>query len=257
MTGSVVGRAPTASAIAAGITAIGGPIGGSPIPRAERAETLPRFQDHGLDVGHIGGRRDHVLEQPGREVHAVLHHEVFEQRLAEPLHHGAGDLSFDAHRVDRTADVVRRDIPQHLHLARVQIDLDVCQMRAEREIGKDPVALEVARDLFALRPEERPECLDRHVPAAADLQGGEQRRGAVGPHDLAGLEAQRLGRLAGSAATAPSTWSRSSTAASYVALPDISSCRVAVVVPASGVSAESPKCTLIRSMSTARISLAI
>src|SRR5439155_20338463 len=52
VTGSWRGRAPTASAIAAGITPIGGPIGGSPMPRAPKG---PRPSPDSRTIVSISG----------------------------------------------------------------------------------------------------------------------------------------------------------------------------------------------------------
>ena len=77
------------------------------------------------DVGRM------YLAKPGVVVWPSLELVVLHQSLTERLHDAAFDLAFDALRIDRAADVVRRPDAEHLHLAGDGIDFDFGDLAAE------------------------------------------------------------------------------------------------------------------------------
>ena len=88
------------------------------------------------------------------QVLAFAGNEFLHQREAEPLRRTAFDLSLDQHGIDGSADVVRGDQPNQLHRAKLDIDLDLGQMRAEA-IDGIRVALTVSIERSGRRIERR------------------------------------------------------------------------------------------------------
>src|ERR1019366_6729843 len=83
--GSTVGRLPRASWIALAADA----------PGAERAQPLPGLEHDGLDVGEVRGGGDQVLEEAAGEVHALVDHDLLQQRHPEALSGSAAYLPLD------------------------------------------------------------------------------------------------------------------------------------------------------------------
>src|ERR1700682_634150 len=69
---------------------------------------------------------------------------VSHQTLAERLDDAAFDLTFDAARIDRAADVMGRPDAEHLHLARQGIDFDFGDL-ASKHIGLPRRAAAIGR----------------------------------------------------------------------------------------------------------------
>jgi len=133
----------------------------------ERTEALARLEDDRLDIRHVGERRDKVLEQP--PVRFTPSSTITSPAAPyRSLHGPAGDLPL----TDRGLMAARRrggDVAQERHLAGVEIDLEVAQCvpkvksgNTDWSPGSSPPA--------ALWPVERPEDLDRTLPAPADAR---------------------------------------------------------------------------------------
>ena len=58
--------------------------------------------------------------------------ELLEERPADALHRASAHLSLDEHRVERAADVLCDDVPQHRHLARLAVDAHVREVHGHR-----------------------------------------------------------------------------------------------------------------------------
>src|SRR5439155_400287 len=58
------------------------------------------------------------------------------ERVAEPHHHRALDLAFDALRVDRAADVVSREVAQHVDTPGLGIGLEIDGVAPVGEVGE-------------------------------------------------------------------------------------------------------------------------
>ncbi len=117
--GKVVTRTPVASSMALASAAAGGPMGGSPMPRAPNGPNPSPALDHDrLDVGHVGRARDQVRGERRREVDPVLEEDLLHQPVAESLHGAALDLPGHALRIDGAAHVVSGDVLEHAHAAR-------------------------------------------------------------------------------------------------------------------------------------------
>ena len=100
--------------------------------RAALADALeaPRCQRGRLDVavldgGHLGRRRQEVVEEGRRErVAVVVVHELLVQHAADALHHAAVDLALDDVRVDHDAAVLAHHVAEDRDFAGRRVDRD-------------------------------------------------------------------------------------------------------------------------------------
>ena len=113
--------------------------------RRRRHDRRLAHAPHAIGMGRIGhlddDRVDHrQVERRGHavvEVAGVLHvslaveHVLFVQRPADPLHGPPLHLAFDVAGMNRLAGILNGRVAQDRHLARVGIDLDVDDVRAE------------------------------------------------------------------------------------------------------------------------------
>src|SRR6185312_17198529 len=87
-----------------------------------------------VEARQLGRRRDHVFDERAREDLTAL---VVDRLLVEGLRDGLRDaavhLPVDDHRIDHVAAVVDRRVALDYDLARLAVDLDLGDVRAERE----------------------------------------------------------------------------------------------------------------------------
>src|ERR1019366_2460069 len=152
---------------------------------------------------------------------------------------------------------MRGHVPEQLHLAGVEIYFEIAEVRPEREIREHPVCPQVPDYRLALGAEEGAEHLDRDIAPTADHEGIRDGHQHVLAGNAVSIEPETRGRLAGLLGHGLQDGIPEQNARLVHRVPDMSSCLVAVVVPASGVRAESPKWTVIRFMETPRTSDAI
>ena len=87
-----------------------------------------------VEVRHLGGARDHVVdERAGQDLPVVVVDRLLVQRLRDRLRDAAVHLALDDHRVDDVAAVVDRGVALDRDLAGLAVDLDLGDVRAERE----------------------------------------------------------------------------------------------------------------------------
>ena len=127
-----------------------------------------------VDARQLGRRGDHVVDERAREdLPALVVDRLLVERLRDRLHDAAVHLALDDHRVDHVAAVVDRRVALDRDLARLAVDLDLGDVRAERE-------REVGRVVERRRLEVRLDARGHRVPGP----GGEgqllDRLGALG-----------------------------------------------------------------------------
>ncbi len=155
---------------------------------------------HHTHVRHFAQGRQHVIGEGDGQRRAVLVvDELLEQRAAQPLHHAAHDLPLDQHRVDRHADIVRREVTLDLDATGFAIDVDHRRVGAvgkrlvqvfEHAVGGQP-------GLAPLRYRRRRRRRRRQRQRLRRLRHLRERdRGAVRPvlaHDAGVHDIERIG----------------------------------------------------------------
>src|SRR6202041_1639387 len=104
--------------------------------RPQRVQVGRRLAVGELEAGQVGRGNSRVVgERGGQRVAVRVVEDLLKQGLSRALGDPAVPLAFGQDRVQYRARVVDGDVPEHLHLAGFDVDLDHRDVGAERERG--------------------------------------------------------------------------------------------------------------------------